>query len=76
MPPYAPKYVSPKQRAQDRARRRAALYWIALAIPLTFAVLTFGFSDQAPAALRSAAITIDKAFGYPIARMPGIAVAP
>ncbi len=76
MPPYAPKYVSPKQAAEDRARRRAALYWIALAIPLIFMLLLFGYSDQAPTALRSATITLDQALGYPIASFLGVPVAP
>ncbi len=76
MPPYAPKYVSPKQAAEDRAWRRAALYWIALAIPLIFMLLLFGYSDQAPAALRSATIALDQTFDYPIARFLGVPVAP
>jgi hypothetical protein len=76
MPPHVPKYVSPKQAAEDRARRRAALYWIVLAIPLIFMLLLFGYSDQAPAALRSITITLDQTFGYPIARFLGVPVAP
>jgi hypothetical protein len=76
MPPYTPKYISPKQAAEDRARRRAALYWIALALPLGFAVLAFGYSDQAPEALRSATVTLDRSLGYPFAQLLGIATAP
>ena len=76
MPPHVPKYVSPKQAAEDRARRRAAIYWIIVAIPAIFALLVFGYSDQAPAALRSATITFDQTFGYPIAKMLGVATAP
>jgi len=76
MPPHVPKYVSPKQAAEDRARRRAALYWIILALPLIFALLVFGYSDQAPAALRSVTITLDQAAGYPLARFLGVPVAP
>jgi hypothetical protein len=75
-PPYVPKYVSPKQAAEDRARRRAALYWIGLAIPLIVMLPVFGYSDQAPAALRSATITLDQTLGYPIARLLGVPVAP
>jgi len=73
MPLHAPKYVPPKQAAEDRARRQAAIYWIALALPLLIALLAFGYSDQAPAALRSATIALDQAFGYPLARLLGIA---
>jgi len=76
MPPHVPKYVSPRQAAEDRARRRAATYWIVVAIPAIFLVLLFGYSDQAPAALRSATITLDQTFGYPIARFLGVPVAP
>ena len=76
MPPHVPKYVSPKQAAEDRARRRAALYGIVLAIPLIFVLLVFGYSDQAPAALRSATITLDQALGYPLARFLGVPIAP
>jgi hypothetical protein len=75
-PPYIPKYVSPKQAAADRARRRAALYWIALAVPLAIAVLVFGYSDQAPAPLRSATIALDRSLGYPLARLLGVVTAP
>jgi hypothetical protein len=75
MPPHVPKYVSPKQAAEDRARRRAAIYWIVVAIPAIFVLLVLGYSDQAPAMLRSATITIDQTFGYPIARMLGVATA-
>jgi hypothetical protein len=72
-PPHVPKYVSPKQAAEDRARRRAAIYWIIVAIPVIFVLLVFGYSDQAPAVLRSTTITIDQTFGYPIAKMLGVA---
>jgi hypothetical protein len=76
MPPHAPKYISPKHAAEDRARRRAAIYWIVVAIPAIFLLLLFGYSDQAPAVLRSATITLDQTFGYPIARFLGVPVAP
>jgi hypothetical protein len=76
MLPHVPKYVSPKQAAEDRARRRAALYWIALALPLILMLPLFAYSDQAPAALRSAVITLDQTVGYPIARLLGVPVAP
>ncbi len=63
---YVPKYVSPKEAAQNRARLRARLYWVALGLPVLFALLVFGYSDQAPAFLRTVTTTIDRAFGYPI----------
>jgi hypothetical protein len=66
MAPYIPKYVSPEQAARDRAQLRARLYWLALGIPVAFAVLAFGYSDQAPTFLRTMTITLDRSLGYPI----------
>jgi hypothetical protein len=66
MAPYIPKYVSPEQAARDRVRRRSTLYWLAVGIPVAFAILAFGYSDQAPGALRTVTITLDRSLGYPI----------
>jgi hypothetical protein len=66
MAPYVPKYVSPKQAAEDRARLRSRLFWIAVSLPLALALLVFGYSDQAPSFLRSVTISLDRLFGYPI----------
>jgi hypothetical protein len=72
---HVPKYIPPKQVEAMRATRRAALFWIAVALPLIFALLVFGYSDQAPSALRSVVISLDRAFGYPLAWLLG-AIAP
>jgi hypothetical protein len=74
MAPYVPKYVSPKQAAEDRARLRATLLWIAVSIPLACALLMFGYSDQAPAFLRSMTMSLDRALGYPILTLLGAIV--
>jgi hypothetical protein len=66
MEPYVPKYVSPKQAAETRARRRALIYWIAVAVPVAFAILLYGYSDQAPAALHNFVVALDGMFGHPI----------
>jgi hypothetical protein len=66
MAPYVPKYVSPKQAAEGRARLRSRLYWVALCLPLVVAFVAFGYSDQAPAALRSLTVAFDRSLGYPI----------
>ena len=66
MQPYVPKYTSPKQAAENRARLKARLYWTAVVIPVVFALLAFGYSDQAPAFLREITIGLDRLFGYPI----------
>ena len=42
-----------------------------IALPVTFAVLAFGYSDQAPAFLRSTVIALDRTLGYPIAALLG-----
>jgi hypothetical protein len=65
-PPHVPRYVSPRQAAEARARRRAILFWTAVAVPLFIAFVMFGYSDQAPAALRDAIAAIDGQFGYPL----------
>jgi hypothetical protein len=65
-PPYVPKYVSPKQAAEARARRRAMLFWTAVIVPLVLLLLLFGYSDQAPAFLRDAVAALDGQFGYPL----------
>ena len=52
-----------QQAAEGRARRRAAINWIALATPLTLAVLAFGYSDQAPAALGQRRHRVDRSLG-------------
>ncbi len=72
MPPYVPKYISPKQAAAAKARRRAIMFWIAVAIPLLVLLLVFGYSDQAPEFLRRMTITIDGAFGLPILKLIGM----
>lgn len=63
---YVPKYVSPKEVAENRARLKAWLYWTALTVPVTVALMMYGYSDQAPAMLRNAIAMVDAAFGYPV----------
>jgi hypothetical protein len=72
MTPYVPKYVPPKQAAEERARLRRRLFWIALSLPLAIALLLFGYSDQAPAALRQITISLDRTFGYPLLWLIGV----
>ena len=66
---YIPKYVPPKQAAENRARLRTRLFWIAVGLPVVFAFLAFGYSDQAPAGLRSVIISVDRLLGYPLAAL-------
>lgn len=72
MPPYVPKYVSPQQAAAAKARRRAILFWVAIAVPALVLLMLFGYSDQAPEFLRRLTITIDSAVGLPILKLIGM----
>jgi hypothetical protein len=65
-PKHVPRYVRAGDAALGRARLKRRLIWTAAAIPLILALLAFGYSDQAPAFLRSSIITVDRALGYPI----------
>ena len=66
MPLYVPKYVRPEDAVQSRAQMKRRLIWIAIAIPVVFMFLAFGYSDLAPAFLRSSIIAVDRTLGYPI----------
>jgi hypothetical protein len=66
MPLHAPKYIRPEDAAQSRAQMKRRLIWVAIAIPAVFIFLAFGYSDSAPAFLRSGIVAVDRAFGYPI----------
>ena len=67
-PPKIP--LTPRQAAENRARLRARIFswafWIAVLLPLLFALMAYGYSDQAPASLRSITIMLDGLFGYPL----------
>jgi len=67
--PHSPRYVSPKERAENRARWRRFFYWTAVALPLAVTLMLFGYSDQAPAWLRAATENVDAVFGYPVLRL-------
>ncbi len=66
MQPLTPRYISPKERAENRARWIRFGYGVAVAIPATFAVMMFGYSDQAPGWLRSLTVAFDGALGFPV----------
>jgi hypothetical protein len=61
-----PRYVSPKEREENRTRWLRFAYWVAVAIPATVALMMFGYSDQAPAWWRSFTVNLDGAFGFPV----------
>lgn len=68
LPPRVP--PTPKQAAARRAERIAAggrvLFWVVAILPLIFMTMLFGYSDQAPAGLRSAVMTVDGWLGGPV----------
>jgi hypothetical protein len=64
--PNYPRYVSPKERAENRARIRRFILWSAAGIAAAVILMLFAFTDQAPAWLRELAFNVDGAFGYPI----------
>jgi hypothetical protein len=68
LPPKIP--PTPKQAAEQRVKRVAAvlriLLWIAVVLPLAFMVMAYGYSDQAPAALREVILAIDAMIGRPV----------
>jgi len=66
MAPIVQRYISPKERAENRARIRAWLYWTAVTIPALIALIMFGYSDQAPEWLRGFTVSLDATLGFPI----------
>ena len=66
MTPNVQRYISPKERAENRARRRAWLFWTAVAVPALIALIMFGYSDQAPEWLRRFTVSLDAPFGFPL----------
>lgn len=66
MIPNAPRYVSPKERAENRARWLRFAYWLAVGIPVVIALIIFGYSDQSPRWLREFTVSLDGTFGFPM----------
>ena len=66
MIPNPPRYTSPKERAENRARLSRFVYRAAVAIPVTVALVMFGYSDQAPRWLREFTVALDASLGFPI----------
>jgi hypothetical protein len=64
-----PRYTPPPDAAQVAERQRhlmLALLWLLAVPPLVFALIAFGYSDQAPAPLRALAIWLDALVGSPV----------
>ena len=66
MAPIVPRFVSPKERAENRARYLKFFYWTAVAIPLIVTLVMFGYSKAAPLWLSRITIHLDALFGLPV----------
>ena len=64
--PQYPRYVSPQERAENRARIRAFVIWSLAGVAAFLGLMLYAYTDQAPAWLRNLAFQIDGAFGYPV----------
>lgn len=64
--PQYPRYVSPKERAESRARIRAFIIWSIAGVAVFLGLMLYAYTDQAPAWMRNLAFQIDGAFGYPV----------
>ncbi len=64
--PLFPRYVSPKEKAETRARIRAFVIWSAVGLAGFVLALLYAYTDQAPGWMREAAFAIDGVFGYPV----------
>lgn len=67
--PTVPRYVSPREQAEKRARWKRFFYWVVVALPLIFVAMAIGYSDQMPAGVRAATERLDAFFGYPVLRL-------
>jgi len=66
LPPVDPRYMTDKQRAENRARYVSFAWWSGASVALLVAFMLFAYTDQAPPWLRNLAHQVDAAFGYPI----------
>jgi hypothetical protein len=69
MLPNAPRFVTPKQKAERRAYYRRCAYWTAVTVPLVITLMLIGYTDQAPRWLRAFTEALDGVFGYPVLRV-------
>lgn len=61
-----PNYRNPKQAAEHRAYLIRVMLWLVAIPPLVFLLMVFGYSDQAPSALRDFTTQLDAALGRPV----------
>lgn len=61
-----PSYRSPKQAAEHRAYMIRTVLWLAAVPPILFALMVYGYSDQAPGFLRDFTASLDGVLGRPV----------
>lgn len=62
-------YLPPKTPQQAKAHRAniiSGILWLLAIPPVVFAIMVFGYSDQAPAFLRDITVQLDTMFGQPV----------
>jgi hypothetical protein len=64
--PNYPRYISPKERAENRARVKAFIVWSAAGLGVFLLAMLFAYTDQAPPWLRDFAFKLDASFGFPV----------
>ena len=57
---------TPRQRKEHRANVISGILWLLAIPPVLFAIMAFGYSDQAPAFLRDITVQLDAMFGQPV----------
>ena len=57
---------TPQQAKEHRANVISGILWLLAIPPVLFAIMAFGYSDQAPAFLRSVTVQLDALFGQPV----------
>lgn len=67
MSQYLPPKIQGSQQAKaHRANVISGIVWLLAIPPIVFAVMAFGYSDQAPAFLRNVVVQLDTLFGQPV----------
>jgi hypothetical protein len=57
---------TPQQAKAQRAEFISGLLWLLAIPPVLFAIMAFGYSDQAPVFLRDITVQLDTMFGQPV----------
>jgi hypothetical protein len=57
---------TPRQVKEHRANVISGILWLLVIPPILFALMAFGYSDQAPTFLRNFVVELDTLFGQPV----------